>query len=217
MSTEAKKPRAMSLKGWLHKSSTKAANSAVGFLAQHRSFLETGEVAEFTSPILRQLDDGHLMPTPALELLKHAVLSHLILAETRKAERALDAQLAVSEEGEAPSPAEKSWRVAVYNDKNELQTKVNSKGEIEDLEQSFEASARASGWADRRLFDGASDWHAAILHLPTGRIEIILRADAMARIMRQKKGPTCHTPGKGTQKLSFGTKVKETRVTFSHG
>src|SRR5271157_3561151 len=39
------KERKMSPKGFLHKCSTKAANSAIAFLAAHRAFLQTGDLA----------------------------------------------------------------------------------------------------------------------------------------------------------------------------
>lgn len=208
-----KKERKMSPKGFLHKCSTKAANSALAFLAAHRSFLETGELAQRTSPILAKLDAGELYPTPALKEIQYAVMTHIIESDRAKLETKLEQAQAGN-----PTTTKKSWCATIYNAAGEIQTRVNPQGEVEDLVKGFELSSDADRWVDRRLFDGASDWYGEVAHtvIPNvcSRIE---RADSIARILKQPKGPTVQVKGKSTKTLGFGVKAKETRVTFSRG
>src|ERR1019366_8895727 len=99
--------RKMTSKGFLFKSTTKAANSALGFIASHRHWLETGEACEAASPILRLIDEGTLMPTPGLEQLRCAVLSHMLLASANKAEAAIEE---AQQESSAP---QKQWHARI--------------------------------------------------------------------------------------------------------
>lgn len=208
--------RKMTPKGFLHKATTKAAVSAASFLAQHREWLETGELAQFTSPILRKLDDRQILPTPALEEIKVVVLSHHLAQETAKAEAAM--------EKAAQPQVRKNYIVTVYNAKGEIQTRKNANtGEDMDLRETFDLSSQAEGWADRRLFDGASDWFAVIEHTKmTDRdgnplATTVMRDDAIARILRAKKGPVMKSKPQSTSKLSFGVKAKGDHFQFSRG
>jgi hypothetical protein len=201
------KERKMTPKGFLHKTTTKAANSAIAFLAQYRAYLTTGELASKTSPIIAQVDAGELLPTPALKEIQYAVMTHIIEADTAKAE-------AVVEPG--VKQTRKPWRTSIYDAAGVLQTRTNSKGEEEDLIQGFDLSQRASEWGDRRLFEGTHGWYAIVEHTTIPNISSrIERGDAMARILRQPKGPAIHQKGKSTKTLGFGVKAKQTRVTFS--
>jgi hypothetical protein len=206
----------MSPKGFLHKSSQKAAVSAGAFLAQHRAWLETGELALFTSPILRKLDEKAIMPTPALEEIKVVVLAHHLAEETRKAEEAM---------ARADQPkVRKNYLVTVYNAKGEIQTRPNANtGEEIELKETFDLSTQAEGWADRRLFDGASDWFAVVEATKMFNKDgeplstTIMRDDAIARILRVKKGPVMKSRPQSTSKLSFGMKAKGDHFQFSRG
>lgn len=218
MATERK----MSAKGFLYKATTKAANSAIGFLAAHRRWLENGEAAEVASPILRMLDEGQLLPTPALELIKHAVMTHMIQAAANAAEQKILAQQ--EQEGQGPGAPRKDWMARVFDSKGHLCTRINAKGEVEDLEQTFDQASAADRWCDRRLFEGASDWYAVVEHTKIMRSDgsgpistIILRGDAIARILKMPKGPTVHRKGQSTPRLGFGVKCKESRASFSRG
>ena len=203
-----KKERKMTPKGFLHKTTTKAANSAIAFLAQYREYLTTGEIASKTSPILARVDAGELLPTPALKEIQYAVMSHIIEADTAKAE-------AVVEPGTGGG-TRKPWRTTIYDAAGVVQTRITTKGEEEDLIKGFDLSADADRWADRRLFEGTHGWYAIVEHtiIPniSSRIE---RGDSMARILRKPKGPTVAVKGKSTKTLGFGVKAKQTRVTFS--
>lgn len=208
------KERKMSPKGFLHKCTTKAANSAQAFLAAHRAFLETGELAQKTSPILAKLDAGEMYPTPALKEIQYAVMTHIIESDRNKLEEKIAAQASPG----APTGSRKPWLAQILNAEGVVQTRINPKGEVEDLVKGFDMSADADRWVDRRLFEGAPDWHGQVEHqvIPNvcSRIE---RADSIARILKQPKGPTVHVRGKSTKTLGFGVKCKESRSTFSRG
>jgi hypothetical protein len=204
------KERKMTPKGFLHKTTTKAANSAIAFLAQYREYLTTGELALKTSPIIAQVDAGELLPTPALKEIQYAVMTHIIESDTAKAEKSMDETARVG--------TRKPWRTTIYNAAGEVQTRVTEKGEVEDLIKGFDLGQRANEWADRRLFDGASDWYAMVEHTVLANVQTrIERSDSIARILKQPKGPTIQQKGKSTKTLGFGVKAKETRVTFSRG
>lgn len=201
--------RKMSAKGFLHKASGKI--SAAAFLSQHRCWLETGELSQFTSPILSKLDKGEVLPTPALEEIKVVVLSHHLAEETRKAEAAM--------EKAAQPQVRKNYLVTVYNAKGEIQTRKNANtGEDIELIETFDLSSQAEGWADRRLFEGTPDWFATIEHTKIPELtRTVLRADAIARILREKRGPVMKSKPQGTSKLSFGMKCKGDHFQFSRG
>lgn len=209
--------RKMTVKGFLHKANAKV--SALAFLAQHRVWLETGEHAEVTSPILRMLDEEQLLPTPALDLLKEAVLTHHLRVESAKAERRI-------EENQNPSGhsrTNKSWVARIFNKDGHLVETANTKGEIVDLEMMFDMASDADRWTDRRLFEGAPDWFGVVQHTSITRTDgepittVIMRDDAIARILKRPAQAASKKQGKGDGKLSFGCKVHQSRATFSHG
>jgi hypothetical protein len=213
--SDTKKPRAMTVKMFLHRSSGKI--SAAAFLTQYRSFLENGDLAEVTSPILRMWDEEQLMPTPALDLLKSAVLTHHLRVECDKAERRLD-------EGPSPSShSSKSWVARIFDAKGNLVETANTKGEIVELEMMFDMASDADRWTDRRLFEGAPDWFGVVQHTSIMRADgepitsVIMRDDAIARILKRPASAATKKMGKGDGKLSFGVKVSQSRATFSHG
>lgn len=212
-----KKARVMSPKGWLHKTTTKAAHNAIAFIDQYREWLSTGELALFTTPILLKVDSKELLPTPALEELKAVVLAHHLAEEIRKAEEKMQAA------AEPSQRKSKSYEVIVYNAKGDVQQAPDSNGKIKDLKESFDSSTKAEGWADRRLFDGAPGWFAVVTATKLFRQDgtnfaaTVLRDDAIMRILKVKKGPVMKAQKKPSGRLSFGVKVHESKVSFSHG
>src|SRR5271166_4917515 len=146
--------RQMTPKGFLAKLSTKAANSAAGFILAHRQWLTTGELASVTSPILAKLDTKELLPTPALKELGQAVMNHIIVQDQRRAEASM--------EGAQQSGTTKPWVATIYDSKGLICTKLNSDGEEEELVKGFDHPQEADRWVDRRLYDGASDWHGEV-------------------------------------------------------
>lgn len=206
--SEEKKTRNMTERGFLHKAGGKV--SADAFLAQHRAWLETGERAMVTTPILRMLDEKEVMPTPALEQIRAAVLNHMVAKAVSKAED----QILNPKPGAKP----KNWTSTIFDAKGEIQTRINEKGEKEDLIKGFDLSSDADRWADRRLVEGASDWYAEVTHAMMPITTVIRRDDAMSRIFKIAKGPSMKAqPKGGSGRLSFGVKVKEDRARFSSG
>jgi hypothetical protein len=206
---QSKKPRVMTAKGYLAKATGKAAVAAEAFLLQYREWLTTGELAEVTSPILRKLDDKQILPTPALKMLNAAVLGHMIAKDTRKVEKDI-------EDANKPG-SQKPWHCGIYNAEGILQTRINTKGEEEDLAKAFDHNSNATGWVDRRLFDGASDWYGEILHLPTSLGVVVERGEAIARILKKPSQGAARTKGVTTRTLGFGVKCRNDRASFSRG
>lgn len=210
-----KKTRNMSAKGWLHKTTTKAAASADGFIKAHREWLETGSLAELTSPILAKIDSRELMPTPGLEALKAVVLGYMIASETAKGEEAM------RKRDEEPAIT-KPWTATIYDKDGQIATKINEQGKEVDLFEKFDQPQDAEGWTDRRLFDGQPDWFGVVQSTTMTNKHgealstTVLRVDALARMLRKKKGPVMDRP-KSTSKLSWGAKVKNSVSKFSHG
>lgn len=199
--------RNMTPKGFLHKTTTKAANSAAAFLNQYREYLTTGELAEVISPIIKKMDDKELLPSPALRMVQAAVMGHIVATDRAKAEQAMEA----AEKGLTP----KKWTATIYTGTGAIATRLNSEGDEEDLIKGFQHPADADRWADRRLFEGASDWYGEIQGL--GTMIHIARDDAIARIMKKPKGPTTQHKSTTTTTLGFGVKAHQTRASFSRG
>lgn len=205
-----KKERAMTEKGWLQRASGKAGKSAAGFIQAHRAWLETGSLAQFTSPLLQKLDQGELFPTSCLETLKSVVLGHLLAKEQSKAEQVMN----------QPAKTPKQYEGTVYDSHGNICQDAEGK----DLTFSSDQSGEVERWADRRLIDGAPDWFATVVNTkmftPEGEAytQTILRDDSLARLLRPKKGPASRQTSKTTSKLSWGMKVAGGKPThFSHG
>jgi hypothetical protein len=113
-----------------------------------------------------------------------------------------------------------NWTATIFDSKDIIQTKVNSKGKVEQITKGFEKCQQADQWACLRLCDGSSDWYAIV---ESGSMPIatkITREEAMGRIMGRLPGkgsPVTQGKGKGGGSLGFGVKVHQTRVAFSHG
>jgi len=207
--------RKMTNKMFLHKSTGKAALAASGFIAAHREFLLTGELALFTTPILLKVDSKDLMPTPALDQLKEVVLAHHLAEEIRKAEEKMNA---------APTQRKtKAYVATIYDSKTgEVVQEKNDQGKLVDLTESFDDSTRAEGWTDRRLFDspgcfGVVESTKLFRQDGTAFAATILRDDSIARILRKPKAPVMKAQKKSGGRLSFGVKVKPSHASFSRG
>lgn len=211
-----KKERAMTPKGFLHKTTTKAAASASAFLEAHRAFLETGELASLTSPILRQVDDRSLMPTPALEAIKAVVLGHILALETQKVEERLAS-------GENGTRTPKNWLATIYDKEGNICTRVKEDGKEVSIQQEFDQPQEADRWVDRRLFEGQTDWFGVVSHTTKTNKDgeplsvTITRTDALARILAKKAGPVMKGQAKSSGKLGWGVKTRPSHAKFSHG
>lgn len=201
-------PQKMTAKGFLHKTTTKAANSAMAFIQSHRDWLMTGELAMLTSPIIKKLDEQSLLPTPALREIQYAVMNHIIESDRRKAEAAMDS----SNDSVNKS---KAWQAIIYDGAGSICTIINNKGKEENLVKGFEHASEGDRWIDRKLFDGASDWYGEISG--HGTIVRVNRAEAIARLLKKPKGPAIHQSSKSTGALGFGVKASQDRASFSRG
>lgn len=200
--------RKMTAKGFLHKSNGKV--SAAAFLAQHRDFLTTGELASLTSPILAKLDKGEILPTPALHEVQSVVLSHILAQDAVKGEAKM------RKDQEEPKKA-KPWTATIFDSKGNVCTRVKEDGEEEDLVKSGDSSMDLERWVDRRLFDGAPDWHGVISHNVLNVSTTVERDQSIARILRKPLPPATRQVGGSTSKLSFGVKVRNDVAKFSRG
>jgi hypothetical protein len=205
--------RKMTPKGFLHKANGKIGPAA--FLAQHRAWLETGELAYFTSPILRKLDDAEVLPTPALDEIKAVVLAHHLASEVAKGEAAME---------KAGQPqTSKNYMATIYDSKGNVCTKLNDKGKEVPLRQSFDSGSDADGWVDRRLFEGESDWFGTVASTKLFKADgdpftiTVCRQDAIARILKQKKGSVMKSKPQSASRLGFGVKAKQSHCHFSKG
>jgi len=205
--------RKMTPKGFLHKANGKIGPAA--FLAQHRAWLETGELAYFTSPILLRLDDAEVLPTPALDEIKAVVLAHHLASEVAKGEAAILSA--------AQFQTSKNYLACIYNAKGELQTKLNDKGKEVPLRMAFDSGSDADGWVDRRLEESASDCFGTVESTKLFKSDgdpftiTILRQDALARLLRSKKGAVMKSKPQSAGRLSFGVKAKQDHCHFSKG
>lgn len=194
----------MTPKMFLHRANGKI--SADAFLKQHREFLESGELAMFTSPILAKVDSKELLPTPGLDELKRIVLSHHLQEEICKAE----ASMAKAQEGGGGS--RKPYLGEIHDKEGTVL-----------LEQAFNTPQECEGWLDRRLFDGEPDCFgvciAQFMMTKEGEpmTSVVMRGDAIARILKKTKGPVMKAQAKSAGKLSWGAKVKQSHASFSRG
>ena len=200
--------RNMTPKGFLHKTTTKAAGSALAFLASYREYLLTSEVAAVTSPIIARLDAGTVMPTPALEEVKNAVFAHMLAADTLKAEASIERE-------QAPRKT-KPHVGMIYDETGAIAVRMTEDGP-EDLIKSFDLPQDCLRWCIRRLIEAAPRSYATMDHVKTAQQETVTRDDAFAIEFKSKKGPVMKPQSKTTSKLSFGVKVSEDRASFSRG
>ena len=198
--------RNMTEKGFLNKAKGKV--SATAFLAQHREWLTTGTLAQFTTPILAKLDSGDILATPALGEVKVAVMNHLIASQILAAQKSMQAS-----ENRATS---KPYTATIYDGMGNVCTRTTDEGEVKELISNFEDFMSAERWSDRRLFDGAPDWNGVVVHNPSQRTSPVNRDESFGRILKRSKGAVCKKTA-SSGKLSWGMKVKGDHFNFSRG
>jgi hypothetical protein len=216
MSTD-KKERPLTIKSWLRKADSKV--SADAFLKASRNFLETSELVQISAPILLSLDAGEILPTPALESLKLAMLAHFQASELLKAEASLLRE-------SAPAPTQ-NYTATVYNVKGEIQVYQAGRDKqgqpiYKDLIRNCLLPQEGMRFLDRTIAEGAPDWFGTLVSnviLIDGEplTEIVMRGDAMARMYPKAKGPMTKRQSKGDGKLSFGVRCKQDHASFSRG
>jgi len=229
---EETKVRSITPKSFLRKCNSKAAMSAIGFLAneENRKYLLEGEAASVTAPIVNMFDAKEILPTPAMDAIRTAIFGYMVAVDLRDANESV-----AKREGEVDSiPSEKkepsvkripkAWTVTIYDSRGNVQVHVNKEtGEETDLVKGFDLSQRATEWADRRLFECSSDCFGVVksntLITKDGDAlsQTIIREDSISRIMKQPKGAVCKHKPKSGSRLSFGVKVTNDRAIFSGG
>lgn len=201
--------RKMTPKGFLHKARSKAANSALAFIAAHREFLTTGELGSVTGPILVKLDSKEILPTPALGEIKQAVLGFMVAEQ-------ITAGQAKLERASEPKASTKVYTATVYTDTGEIATRINAEGETINMVQKFEDYIRAQDWCDRRLaLDSGNGWTATIIDNRSQRESKVDRDDAFARFFKRPKAPTMRQSGTGDGKWRM--RAKGDHFHFSRG
>jgi len=201
----------MTPKAFLKKLNSKAAASAIGFLAAHRDYLISGELADTLRPIVEKMDQGQLMPTPTLSEIKQAVLDHILTAEAAKAEKAI----ARANSAGGGTRSNKPFQAIILNVAGIVQTYVNNKGEKKELRQNFKLPQEAERWVDRRLIDGAPDWHGEVLHHGSPW-DMIKRDEAMVRVLKRPMSPVLKR-SPTSDKLSRQIKIRAKHYSFSQG
>jgi hypothetical protein len=213
---KAKSARAMTDKIFLYRSQGKAAVSAKSFLEAHRQFLLTGTLRPLTEPLLVKLDKGEALPTPTLNEVRNAVYTHMVNETITEGIK----KITKSESGEHHT--NKNYIATIFDSQGNVCTRVKPDGFIEDLVKGFDDGEHAKGWVDRRLFDGCLDWYGTVVHQKITikgepMMELVQRADSIARLLRKKKTPAIHEKSKSTPSLGFGVRAKQDRASFSRG
>lgn len=199
--------------------------TAEGFLEAHRGFLNSHS---FLQPILKSYDEKELMPTATLEKCKAALFDHVVASEIKKAEEQIAkaqsrATIIIRKPKGEPAPAKGytiTVMVKVYGTKGgeEIGTYTNSKGEeVPTLFETLDYGS-AERKADRVLFSLSHSLYAIIENNAGPPVcTKVLRADAIARILRNKKGAVSKVRGKTTNSLSFGVRARNDHSSFSRG
>lgn len=197
--------RKMTEKGFLNKASGKL--SAAAFIAQHRQFLSTGTLASLTAPILAKLDAREIMPTPALDEIRQAVLTHMIAKDIAKGEAAMN----------APPRTVKPYTATVYDAGGNVAIRTTEDGEIKELISNFDDTSGAEGWCDRRLDTEGPGAYALIVHHTTARVMRIERDDSIARLCGTRRpGPVMKQQG-SSGGIGWNMKAKGDHFYFSRG
>ena len=191
-----------------------SAKSALGFLAAHREYMTTGEIAPIVSPILAKVDSGALMPTPALQEIKDAVWASIQAAAVAKAEGSLI-------KSESEGGIEKPYLASIRDELGRLQYRTKDDGEEVPLEKGFDMPQDADRWIDRMLVASSPDCHGerfwANAPGEDQRLVMTHRDDAMYRTYRPGRSADCKGGAKSAGKLSWGVKCEQTRSYFSKG
>lgn len=215
--TEEKRTRKMSAKWFLSLATGgKKSVSAEAFIAAHRSWLETGELAAQVAPILIQIDDKEIFPTPGLDAIKMIALGHLMAENISKAEEQLNK---VSE-----PRTEKPYVGCIMTSEGKIAMILDEKKEQHELRSSFEHPQEAERWCQRRLNESATDWYGEVIWTKIltkdkkPMVTKIRRDDAIKAIIPKTKSPLMHyNKVGGGGRLSNRMSVGQTHVRFSRG
>lgn len=213
MST-AKTVKEMSATSFLNKA-VKNSHCAAAFLVKHRDYIVQGSLRQILYPILRQVDMGEMMPTPALMKMQETLLTHIYVVEEENYYQQQEKKLAKVQARQEKQ--DKLWSAVVYDENGNIATYVKNNGETDTCEKTFEKASEANRWTDRHLFNGGVNYLGEITNVSLNVREVITRSQAIERILKAKRNPVMHSNSKTTGKLSFGMKVKQDTCSFSRG
>ena len=110
------------------------------------------------------------------------------------------------------------WTATVYDVEGNICTRINSKGNEEDLVKGFDKVSQADRWSDLRLVnDAASDSYAIVEHAEIPLSTRITRDEAIGRVLgKNGPGAVMHV-SKGSGGLGFGVKSHPSHSVFSRG
>lgn len=195
-----KKPRTMTLKGFVHKASS--AKSAIGFLAAHADFIRQHATL---APFLDNYEKGKELASPTLIMIRDLAFARMVDDEIEAARtRATNVR----------TPKIKTYTVTIIHS--------HGNGVVAGKSEGFEMMQEAEGWADRRLFEDASSLYAEVVSTHIGKSGVpikwqVMRQDSIARTLKGKGGPVMKSQSKTTSSLGFGVKVHNDRCSFSRG
>ena len=258
MSETLKKPRVMSAKRFAT-AKLSGRTTAEGFMQSHMMFLRNHT---FLDPILDAYEQGEIPPTPTLQAVQSALLTHVLESElaTQEAKMAARQEKKLqgrrsSETGLSGEGASKAYTVTLMVKGNDEQgveivqvgtvTEITGykirtpKGDMvvdtQDEAEGFtilekytktsparweaDTYQQAMGVADRRLFQREDSVYCTIVNnYDRPIVTTVQRGDAIARLLKSKKGPVARVGGRSTKTLGFTPHAKQSRVTgpWSH-
>jgi len=187
--------------------------TAAGFIAAHRAFLNQ---RDFLSPTLQAFDNQEQSAELTLLQLQSALLDHVMQLELELQEERLNKKVVKAEKKGRPTEG-KAKRVKRYTCTLMVMGEDGTPQEATTWQVDDYGTAMRS--VDLRLFHREDSLYAKICNnydLPV--ITQVPRQDAIARMLRSKKGPAAHVRGRSTRTLGWQPHVKQTRVTgpWSH-
>lgn len=133
---------------WFLSLSIKTTKSAEGFLSGYKEWLTTGELSLKTAPIVARIESGETKVEIGLEAIKNIALQHVLTADIEKMEKSADS---------AGRGTNKPYSSVILQENGEPAMSGD-----EPIKANFDHIQEAERWTQRRLVDGASDWHGEI-------------------------------------------------------
>jgi hypothetical protein len=195
----------MTPRGLLHKANSPRI-SALAFFQAHREYLLNSEVSYATAPIVKKLESGELLPTPALTTLKKAILDHILLYESQ-------AHTVTNKH----KREEKPFTATIRRGTGEVALDEDG----QPIRRGFDLHQRAIDWIDRRLFEASPDCfgevHSNRCTNPEHATDIIRRDESIARLLKEPRMAVHKVSHPSNGNLGFGVKVRQSKVAFSRG
>lgn len=222
MTDNSKKPRSMTAKRF-STAKLSGKTTAEGFLEAHMMFLRNHT---FLDQLLDAYQEGKILPTPTLQAIQSALMTHMLESERLKEEEKLSSREDTPKRGGRKSKSDglvdesethkKAYTITVTV-KEYDRAEIASLKEGETWETDTYNQAQTS--TDRYLAQNADTVYATITNnLGVPVTTTVQRDDAIARFFKGKKGAVSRVRGRSTKTLGFTPHAKQTRVTgpWSH-